>query len=345
MSSLKTDSLVCPECEKQFEITIYESINVSVHPLLKEKVLNGEIFEAKCPICNNTYDICYDCLYHDMGKKFFIWFAPNDNKEIRESLNKSINLAKMVTASTYIYRVTFDINSFIEKIKILDLGLNDKVVEICKVLAYSMFIRDNPEIRVDEIRFFSSDKEHYLAFSLLSDGEYIESVGMNEETYKRMFNAFIAHPLSSEDMQNITVDFDWALQPKVLDFVKSCSYNEEKNNKEELPELDIRALCYETEENVIKKQKEYAQDMEKYIKKKVFAELKKEDSLRKYLSDINLQKVSESLTGLYSNAILDNEIAESMDIFIQAPTVNNAINLLRKNPNLASVFKQHSHKS
>ena len=40
--------LVCPECNKKFNADIYTSINVQLDEGMKNKVLNGNLFDIEC---------------------------------------------------------------------------------------------------------------------------------------------------------------------------------------------------------------------------------------------------------------------------------------------------------
>ncbi len=41
-SLVTTRELVCPECDSEQEFTVYDSVNVSLNPDAKEKLINGE---------------------------------------------------------------------------------------------------------------------------------------------------------------------------------------------------------------------------------------------------------------------------------------------------------------
>jgi len=80
----------CDECGKEYEFNYYRSINVSLEPELKDKVISGEIFKSTCPHCGRTTYIPFPFLYHDMEHKLMIYVNRKENieeglKEIIES--------------------------------------------------------------------------------------------------------------------------------------------------------------------------------------------------------------------------------------------------------------------
>ena len=72
MSKISKVKFNCPECGKEVEFDYYESINVTLNPELKEKVINGLIYSVECPSCGHREAFPHPFLYHDMEKKFMI---------------------------------------------------------------------------------------------------------------------------------------------------------------------------------------------------------------------------------------------------------------------------------
>lgn len=72
MSKMHKITFNCPECGEEVEFDCYESVNVTLNPELKEKIVNGEIYSAICPNCGHHELIKHPILYHDMDKNFMI---------------------------------------------------------------------------------------------------------------------------------------------------------------------------------------------------------------------------------------------------------------------------------
>ena len=73
MSKTRLIKRTCEKCHKEFECDIYESVNVTLDPELREKVLSGEIYKTVCPNCGEVEVSAHPLLYHDMDKKFMIY--------------------------------------------------------------------------------------------------------------------------------------------------------------------------------------------------------------------------------------------------------------------------------
>lgn len=131
MSKISIKPITCPKCKHSGEFKMYESVNVSLDPKLRDEVLSGHIFEWVCPQCGETLSIRYDLLYHDMKKEFQIYYSPTNcvgiNKMINDMLTKYPGMRKLC-------RTTESLNALREKIYIFENGFNDIVIELAKLL-------------------------------------------------------------------------------------------------------------------------------------------------------------------------------------------------------------------
>lgn len=64
MSSHHIKKIICPNCKTESDFLLWDSINTSLDPEMKEKVRNGEAFKWKCPFCGNEAMVEYTTLYH-----------------------------------------------------------------------------------------------------------------------------------------------------------------------------------------------------------------------------------------------------------------------------------------
>lgn len=151
MTKISIKPFTCPSCGHKGDFKMYESVNVSLDPKLREKVLSGQIFEWACPKCGETISIRYDLLYHDMDKAFQIYYSPNNcsgiNKMINDMLIKYPGMRKLC-------RTVDSLNALREKILIFEAGLNDIAIELAKlVIKYDSHnnIPETCELRFDSI--------------------------------------------------------------------------------------------------------------------------------------------------------------------------------------------------
>jgi len=79
------------KCGSEFKIEKYLSVNVTVHPELKNKVLKGEINCGKCPKCGRVYCLPIGFLYVDMKRSFQIEISSSlvgNGRLIKEVIKK-----------------------------------------------------------------------------------------------------------------------------------------------------------------------------------------------------------------------------------------------------------------
>lgn len=121
----------CQKCQHEFEIETYDSINVKEDEDLKYRVISGDIFHYECPKCHVNFMINYDCLYHDPDKKFMVFHSATKLPALADDVYDKLSM------KGYKLRYCDTLGSFVEKIQILDEGLDDRAVEYAK---YDSFI-------------------------------------------------------------------------------------------------------------------------------------------------------------------------------------------------------------
>lgn len=66
----------CPECNTAQEIDVYQTLNVTVDPDLKQTLFEGKINVLTCSNCANKAPIDTTFLYHDMVQQLAIYYYP-----------------------------------------------------------------------------------------------------------------------------------------------------------------------------------------------------------------------------------------------------------------------------
>ena len=89
----------------------------------------------------------YPCLYHDISNQFMVWLWPEEEQPPR---------AQFDPLAGYTLRIVDSLNSFREKINILERGLDDRTVEIMKLLLFAQLNRD---LDVVELLFHELDEQ------------------------------------------------------------------------------------------------------------------------------------------------------------------------------------------
>ena len=106
----------CPHCHMETEHKVIDHINIDRNPELRAKVQDLSVFRVKCPNCGETLLAVHPCLYHDMANQFMVWLWTEDGQ---------VPKAEFDPLAGYTLRVTDSLNTFREKINILERGLDD----------------------------------------------------------------------------------------------------------------------------------------------------------------------------------------------------------------------------
>ncbi len=168
MSDVAKQMILCPHCHRTSYFNIWNSINTKTDPETYGQVRNLSLFRFCCPYCRQTSSIKYSFLYHQMESALMIYYIPED-----EDLNKTQELLRFVSAGThhdnntntgtdaaaedrllenalahYRYRIVRTKEEFLEKLAIFDSGLDDRIIELTKII-----LSDEAERQLSESGF------------------------------------------------------------------------------------------------------------------------------------------------------------------------------------------------
>lgn len=122
MSLQKSALINCNHCNHEQEINLYSSVNVTLDPDLKDKVIRKNLNVKRCEHCDQTINVVSGFLYHDMQNKLLL--ALNTSEEETEDNNNPF-----LQQEGYIYREVNSYNELLQKINIFTHRLNDTIVE------------------------------------------------------------------------------------------------------------------------------------------------------------------------------------------------------------------------
>jgi transcription elongation factor Elf1 len=146
MTKVSTTEFVCPECGLEQLFTVYDSVNISLNPDYKEKLINGELTIFTCDACGYQVEVVYPILYHDMDNKLMIWMDPDGQLDPNGLGNKQFLFDTLLDES-YQYRIVSTREELVEKILIFDDNLEDKPLEMLKYYIRESFLSkgDDPD--------------------------------------------------------------------------------------------------------------------------------------------------------------------------------------------------------
>jgi CpXC protein len=128
MSHAREETVVCPGCAKPGQVTLFTSVDVAAEPELKERLARGRLSVFTCANCGREARIVHPLLYKDPSRELVVQLDPEGTIGV-ESLVRGLGEAR-----PRVTRVVRDGNALIEKVRIDDAGLDDRVVEVMKLL-------------------------------------------------------------------------------------------------------------------------------------------------------------------------------------------------------------------
>lgn len=202
-------TIQCPVCLTDQEVELVSKIDAKVDTDLKEALLAGQLFNFECDHCGAKRQLDSDCLYLDHDKQFIVSLIPNleERKEQMEAILTQFIRQSEEDLSQYQMRVVRNAPTFVEKVTVLDQGLNDIVVEIVKLLTDGLFAKERPDDLVKNRYFYMHNGQRKLLYLTESDQLIVDFhqslVDFAEDKYKKAIQ---------EDTNGrfIVIDHNWA---------------------------------------------------------------------------------------------------------------------------------------
>lgn len=151
MSSFKNIEIACPKCKTNQSFKVWQAVNVSENKELKTAVFSQDIFKFCCNNCGTESLIEYPFIYHDLEKKFFVYF---------DSSGKFENI---IESEGYCTRTADNYLSFLEIIRILEDGVDENKVNDAKSGLLDKF-KMNEKLREIDKLYYSGMKDGKFEF-------------------------------------------------------------------------------------------------------------------------------------------------------------------------------------
>ena len=117
----------CPQCGKEIDFTMWQSINDEMPFALKD-IITGKLFEAECKKCGKKANVHYPILVNDMAHRVMIYYIFPEDKEQTE---KALEFMKNMYDGRV--RIVTDQASLREKVAIFKEELDDRIIELLKL--------------------------------------------------------------------------------------------------------------------------------------------------------------------------------------------------------------------
>ena len=153
MNAASSRPTQCPHCGYDNHVETHESIN-SHDRQLRERLLSGELWTWRCSNCARNTVSLYPVLYHDMRSWCMVYYLDRRMTEDPQVIGKMVPAADQLTALrrfnlNYRFRLCRSLADFIEKIRIIDAGLDDRAVEYLRLRHFGVRLNTRFERVVD----------------------------------------------------------------------------------------------------------------------------------------------------------------------------------------------------
>ena len=205
MSMECKETVTCPECGQEQDFIVWHSLNGDLDPEAKQRLLDGTLFHFECSNCGHRSNVNYGMLYHDMTNQVMVYFVDEDAvEETLETMNDAENKIG-IPMPEYRKRIVTDQNALREKAIIFDQKLDDRVIEIIKLICYSNASEQVPDANIVAVYFLVADGKYILEFI----GDKPLSAEVPIEMYEKIKSDF-AERLKNTDDKEALVDLHWA---------------------------------------------------------------------------------------------------------------------------------------
>ena len=199
MSKKRIETITCPACGTTGEFPVWESLNADLDPEAKGDLMSGKLTRYVCAKCGKSNELVYPLLYHDMTGEFMVYMTPDG----KSSEIESMPLGMM---EGYRFRTVESRNELVEKIWIFDAGLDDRLVEVFKLL-----VRNQAEIPQQDVFLFGGvDKDDSLMFVIVKT-EGNESINVPRDSFNdtmAKLSAYVRFPeVATGDWQRVDMAF------------------------------------------------------------------------------------------------------------------------------------------
>ena len=170
MSEINKYTITCPQCSVDQEVELYDSVNVREAPALRDELMSNQLNTVECPHCGFQFRVDKQLLYHDPEHRVMIYWFPgkeedyHHNRDLFLQTLQSLDTALPDEFDPPVVHLVFTRSELVERIYLLEAGLNERVIEYIKYMMYSRNLeRLNPRDKM--ILFNAQDSnEQALCF-------------------------------------------------------------------------------------------------------------------------------------------------------------------------------------
>lgn len=192
-------SLKCPTCSASIDVFVHEVVSPE-HPTLPA-LFAGKLNVLKCAYCAATFRYETPLLYRDDTRRHLIYFLPADRVDGLDDALKQVGavrdaaLPDTALDERPTIRLVLTMRDLLEKIMLLQQGIDDRILEFIKSQLYDHSDGVDP-LRHDLLFDFNEPTDtrlHFLAFCKES-GEASFTLSFLREAYEELADYYLKAP-------------------------------------------------------------------------------------------------------------------------------------------------------
>ena len=202
LTEYSLEEMACPRCGRKHEIKKYKRINVTEKEGLKKDILKNRLFVFRCEECGLNAPLTYECHYYDPKKKYQIFMAP----ELDDKAIGTMKELEDMTGGTK--RLVDNINDLKEKIMIRENHMDDRVIELLKIMVISQLKKEMKDDTLLNILFDYNGGD--LFFIVFFEKKGMGKLPILLDQYRQIENQYRMGILDHSVDAFMKVDLEWA---------------------------------------------------------------------------------------------------------------------------------------
>lgn len=197
MKIVGTTRVRCPACGTERDCEIVQSINTRDQPESKQQLLDGTLNVLACE-CGERTQLAASVLFHDPDADYFCHVVPGGEPAMAKAMR-----AFRASGARGTQRLVPSLNALVEKVKLLDAGLEDWAIEMTKVLLLASL----GDGELDRVLLFHGRDEatiHWVLFDERGDARIVASP---YAAYEKLAARTNARPTNE-----LRIDRAWAVE-------------------------------------------------------------------------------------------------------------------------------------
>lgn len=201
MTQWKTSQVSCPACCEIGNFKMCTSIDLEESPSLKEDIFSRELFHFSCPNCGEDIMVAYNCTLTDTENKLILALITDNDEEFESS---------RLMVDGYRLRIVHSINEFAEKAALSEDTIDDKVIELYKIMLEDQFEEERSGAEILGIYYGGRnfDDDTILFYIITGNAENCRAT-LSMDTYRAIEAQFAKN--SEKYNNDCEINKDWAI--------------------------------------------------------------------------------------------------------------------------------------